>query len=119
RTGCHYPLARCGFGKALLQAALEGRGCSSHIGMLHQLHEGELRRAIDGHKEIELALGGAYLGQIDMEVSDRVALELFSTRPSAFNFWQPADAIPLQTTMQRRTSQPGDGGLERIEAIVQ
>jgi hypothetical protein len=33
-----------------------------------QLHKGELRRAIDRHEEIELALFGTYLGDVDMEV---------------------------------------------------
>jgi hypothetical protein len=44
----------------------------SHVGTLDQLREGELRGAIDGHEEVQLALGGAHLGQIDVEVADRI-----------------------------------------------
>ena len=49
----------------------EGDG-SSHIGSLDQLDEGELRGAIDGYEKMESALGGAHLGQVDMEGSDVV-----------------------------------------------
>src|SRR5271155_2728956 len=35
----------------------EGGG-SSHVGALDQLHEGELRGAVDGHEEIEFAFSG-------------------------------------------------------------
>ena len=40
-------------------------------------NEGELRGAVDCHEQIEFALSGANLGQVDMEVADRVAPELF------------------------------------------
>jgi len=42
-------------------------------GAFDQFHEGELRCAVDGDKQIELALGGTHLSQINMEVADRVA----------------------------------------------
>ena len=45
-------------------------------GLLVQLDEGELGRAVDGHEEIELALLGPDLGDVDVEEADRVALEL-------------------------------------------
>jgi hypothetical protein len=34
-----------------------------------------------GYKEIELALGGAHLGQIEVEEADGVAREILSLRP--------------------------------------
>jgi len=86
-----------------------------HIGTLDQLHESELGSAVDGHKEIELAFGGAYLGQVDMEVADRIALELLPSRlVAAFHLRQAADAMPLQTAMQRGTGQMRDRCCSRM-----
>ncbi len=99
---------------------LEESRRSLHIGTFDQLHESELRSAVDGHKEIELAFGGAYLGQIDMEVADRIALELLPSRlAAAFHLRQPADAVPLQTAMQRGTGQMRDRCLQSVEAIIE
>ena len=48
-----------------------------------QFDEGKLRGAIDGNEHVQLALFGAHLGNVDVEVSDRVALELLLRRPVA------------------------------------
>ena len=45
-------------------------------GTLMELSIGKLAGSIDGYKEIELALLSPHLGDIDMEVADRVLLEL-------------------------------------------
>jgi hypothetical protein len=37
-----------------------------------QLSEDELRRPINGHEEVELALLSANLGNVEVEVADRV-----------------------------------------------
>jgi hypothetical protein len=42
-----------------------------------QLDKCELRVAIDGNKHVQLALFGPHLGNIDVEVADRIDLELF------------------------------------------
>lgn len=42
---------------------------------LMQLDEGELRCPVDGDEHVQLAFFGAHLGDIDMEVTDRIALE--------------------------------------------
>ena len=44
--------------------------------LLVQFDEGELRRPIDRDDEIELALSGSDLGEVDMEIADRIGLEL-------------------------------------------
>jgi hypothetical protein len=85
---------------------------SLHIGTFNQLHESELRGAVGGHKEIKLAFGGAHLGQINMELADRIALELLPSGLAAFHFRQPADAMPFQTAMQRGTGQMRDRRLQ-------
>ena len=43
---------------------------------LAQFDKGELRGPVDGDKEIELALGGSNLRDVDMEIADRIGLEL-------------------------------------------
>jgi hypothetical protein len=40
-----------------------------------QLGKGELGGAVDGNEEVELALLGPHLGDVDVEVADRVGLE--------------------------------------------
>jgi|SRR5271170_941545 len=82
------------------QRLQECRG-SPHVSTFDQFHEGELRGAIDGHEEVQLALGGAHLGQIDVEVADRTALELLPAWLAAFYLGQPTDTVPLQAAMQR------------------
>src|SRR5258708_33489829 len=55
-----------------------------------------------------------------MEVADRIALELLPSRlAAAFQLRQPADAMPLQTAMQRGTGQMRDRCLQSVEAIIE
>ena len=66
------------------QAAQEvSRGATRHL--LMQFDEGELRGSVDGDEEIELALGGSNLGDVDMEIADRIGLELPLGRGFAFD----------------------------------
>jgi len=51
-------------------------GCDTPRSFLVQLHESELRGSIDGDEEIEPSHRSANLGDIDVEVSDRITLEL-------------------------------------------
>src|SRR6201987_1980266 len=92
---------------------------SLHVGTFDQLHESKLRGAVDGHKEIELALRSPHFRQIDVGVADRIALELLPSRLAAFHFRQPADAMPFQTTMQGGKGQMGNGPLKAIETIIE
>ena len=39
--------------------------------LLMQFDEGELRRSVDGDEEVELALRGSNLGEVDMKLADR------------------------------------------------
>ena len=56
------------------QAAQEvSGGAARHL--LVQLDEGELRRSVDGDEEVELALRGSNLGDVDMKIADRIGLE--------------------------------------------
>src|SRR6185312_11842308 len=44
--------------------------------LLVQLDEGELRGAVDGDEQVELAFGRPDFGDVDVEEADRIALEL-------------------------------------------
>ena len=79
--------------------------------LLMQFDESELRGSIDCDKQVELALGGSNLGDVDMEVSDRIGLELALRRGFAFDLREPGDPMALQTAMKRRTCQMRDGRL--------
>ena len=81
--------------------------------------EGELGGPVDGHEEIELAFLGAHLGDVDVEVADRVALERLLGRLVAVDLRQPADAVALEAAMQGRAGQMRDRRLQGIEAIVE
>lgn len=77
-------------------------GPSRHpVGALDQLHEGELARPIDGHEQVELALGGLNLGEVDMEEADRVGLGPFLRLLVALDLRQAADVVPLKAAEQR------------------
>ena len=68
--------------------------------LLVQLDKGELGRAVDGDEEVELALLGPDLGNVDVEEADRVALEPGALRLVAVRVGQPADAVALQAAVQ-------------------
>ena len=63
-------------------------------GPFHQSGEGELGGAVDGDKEVELALGGAHLGEINVEVTDGIDLKLLFGRALAVEIGRKASAAP-------------------------
>lgn len=69
-------------------------------GPLVQFDIGELAGPIDGHEEIELAFSRLHLGDVDVDVADRVALELLLGWLVAFDVRQTRNAVALQATMQ-------------------
>lgn len=92
-----------------------GSGCR----LLMRLDEGELRRSIDGDEEMQLALFGAHFGNVDVEVADRVGLELAFGALAILDVRQPCNAMPLQAAMQGRAGQMRDCRLKGIQAIVE
>ena len=93
-----------------------GRNTSG--GAFMQFGEGELAYSVDGYEHVELALLGPDFGDVDMEVADRIGLELLA-RLGAFDAWQAADVMALKQPMQTGTGEMSDRGLERIEAIIE
>ena len=68
---------------------------------------------------MELALLGPDLRNIDLEIANRVALELVPFRFVTLNIWRTRNAMPLKATMRRRTGQVRDRRLLGIKTIVQ
>ncbi len=64
-----------------------------------QLDEGEFARAIDGNEHVELALLGAHLGEVDVEVADRIILEAL-LRLVTVDRGQPRDVVALEQPVQ-------------------
>ena len=64
------------------------------------LHEGELAGTINGYIEVELAFSGLDLGDVDVEIADRISLELFLRRFATLDFRQSADTVTLKAAMQ-------------------
>src|SRR5258708_3129027 len=71
-------------------------GCGSLV----QFDESELRSPVDGDQQIELALLGADLGDIDMEVADGEGLKLLSAGPAPLYVRQAGSALTLSTAVQ-------------------
>lgn len=69
-------------------------------GLLVQLSEGELRGSVDGHEEVEFALLGPDLGDVDMDVAERVAFELALVGLVALHLRQAGDAMALKASME-------------------
>src|SRR5271163_4886640 len=84
-----------------------------------QFNEGELRPPIDRDNEIELALSGSDLGDIDMEIADWIGLELALGRSFAFDLRQAGDPMTLKAAMQRRARQARDRRLQCVKAVVE
>ena len=95
----------------------EAYRCRS-LGLLMQLGIGNLRRAIDGNEEIELALSSSDLRDVDMDVSDGIFLELTLRTGFAAQVRQAADTVALQAAVKRGAPQMGDRGLQGIEAVI-
>lgn len=60
-----------------------------------QLNDGELAGAVDSCEQVKLALFGADLRDVDVEVADRVGLELRTIGIVAVHIQQAADAVTL------------------------
>ena len=68
-------------------------------GALDQPHEDEFAGSVDGDEQPELALSGADLGDVDMDVADGVTRKALLLGFVAVDLGQSADAVPFQTAM--------------------
>ena len=72
------------------------------IGLIDELRNSEFAGSVNGNKEIELAFLCSDLGNIDVEIANRVSLELLPFWLVTVHFRQPGNAVALKTAMQRR-----------------
>ena len=105
-----------GHGRDKMAKELGGDFCGR---FLMQLDKGEFRRPIDGDKEMELAFFGPHLGNVDVEEANRIGFEPLLRRLFPLDIRQLVDAVALQTAVQRGPRQMRNGGLQRIEAIIE
>ena len=92
-------------------------------GLRVQVGEGPLAGAVNGDKEVLLAFFGLHFGlhfgKINVQIADGVVLEPGFFACFFFRRWrQAADAVALQTAVQGRAAQVGNGLLEGVEAVV-
>jgi hypothetical protein len=66
-----------------------------------QFDEGELGRAVDRHEEVEPAFFGSHLGEVDVEEAEWISFELSFGGFLALDLGQTADAVALETAVQR------------------
>ncbi len=83
------------------------------------LGKGKLGGAVNRHGQVKFAFFCSALGDIDVKVADRILLEFALLWWLLGHLRQTADAMSLQTTMQRGARQVRNSLLERIQAINQ
>jgi hypothetical protein len=85
--------------------------------LLYQLCKGEPACSFDDDEEGKLFFGCLNLGDVDVEVADRIGFEIMLSRFVAFSVRQAVDAVPPQATMATRAgeglSTPTHGGDHR------
>lgn len=74
--------------------------CSQLVGREMELGECKFGRSGDGDEQMELALDRLHLGDINVEVANRIAFELLLGGFVCRAVGQPRDAMPLQATVQ-------------------
>jgi hypothetical protein len=118
-----YPVVRqygVGFVRQGLQHAAQELGRQQACGARVQLGKGHFAGAVHGHEQVHLALLGAHLRKVHVQVSDGVLLDLlFGGTFSVLGQGQAADAVALREAVQGRTGQPRNAGLQRVKTIVQ
>jgi hypothetical protein len=77
------------------QSFEEGRGRVPSC-LLDQLDEGELAGSINSYIEVELAFGGLDRSDVDVEIANRINIELFLRTLATFDLRQSADTVALK-----------------------
>ena len=94
-------------GKSVNHAAQEL--CTIHLAhVIPKLHIGELGHPVNGQKHIELALGQAQLGNVNVHIANFSGRKLASATSFNLARWQPRDAMPEQAAMQARAAELPD-----------
>jgi hypothetical protein len=106
--------------RQLVEHAPQKLGRDHAFGPRVQLCKGYFAGAVNGHKEVLAAFFGLALGETNVQVVHRVVLELLFRQALFVSVrGQAADAVALETAVQRRVRQVRNRGLQRVQAVVQ
>ncbi|AOX18764.1 hypothetical protein A0U89_15790 (plasmid) [Kozakia baliensis] len=89
------------------------------VGFPDQLCDSEFACPVDGNEEVQLALGGLDLCDIEMKEPDQVAFEALSFWLGSLHVRKPGYPVTLKAAMQGRACQMRNAGLQRIKAVIQ
>ena len=67
---------------------------------------------------MQLALLGPNLGDVDVEVADRIGLEGLLGGLVALDLGEPADAVALEAAVQGRAGEMRNRRLQGVQAVV-
>ena len=79
----------------------QDRGGGHFPGLLLRVAASEPGGAVDSDEEIQLALSGLNLGDINVKVAERVGLEVLRRELVALPLGQSRDVMTLQAAVQR------------------
>ena len=83
------PLARCGTCRERRRQDSQGGAGYPVVRPLVQLDEGELRRPVDRREQIDPTLLGVHIGNVEVGIGERLAVELNAKRLVALYLEQP------------------------------
>src|SRR6266513_797381 len=87
-------------------------------GLSVELREGELADTIDGEEQIQPALFGRHLRQVEVDVPERICPELPACR-WVLDARKTTNPVTLEKPMQRRACEMWDRCLKGVEAIIE
>ena len=102
-----------------LDHGVQERHAALPVGRLRQPRDGEPRGPVNGDEQVELALAGADLGDVEVEEPDRIGFERPLARLVALDLRQAADAVAVQAAVQAGSRQVRQGRLQSVQAVVE
>jgi hypothetical protein len=94
-------------------------GSAPACGLLLPLGNGKRARPIDGHEAREAAFCRRHLGHGDLDVAQRLGLELSRGRRGAFHLRETAEAMALVAAVPRGPGQVREAVLQGREEVIQ
>ncbi len=87
--------------------------------LVDEFGEGELRGPIDINVQVQLTFACPHIGDVDLEIADRIRFELLLGRLVALDIRQTGDTMALQAAMQGRSRRVRDRRLQAVEKFVE
>ncbi len=112
-------VARCGSRRKRPDHVAHEGTVGGHLSGRMELDIDELTDAIDGQEHVTLALGGAELGTVDVDVADLGLPGCLAFGACLFVLGQSGDAVTDQAAMQDTAGELGDGVAQASEHIVE